>query len=384
MKIAGKICLICLFCFAVTNANALKNTSSVPDPEKPGKYPVGVTTVLLVDHERQNIVTDGPRCLMTEIWYPAADETRDLPRRGLMDTYFLEIPDAAFGLIKAITEVDLREFDHKFEFSAVRDARIRDGRFPLILFSHGSVATRCQSLFWCEHMASHGYIVAAPDHTGNAIVTFIDGKPVTAKDRDMEDFADVRPRDLMFVLDKLTRMEKGADSRFMDKIDLDNVGVSGHSYGGYTAVEMADREPRVDAIAPMAGVCLDRTNLECPALVLLATEDDILGLDRNDTMRGYYRESKGPRYFVEFLNAGHFTFTEIGQIMPDFGDGIGKGKRVTNGEPLSFISREKALPLINGYTTAFFGKYLKGLDAYDFYLEKNQDPAELVVKWSVP
>jgi hypothetical protein len=39
-----------------------------------------------------------------------------------------------------------------------------------------------------------------------------------------------------------------------------------------------------------------------------------------------------------------------------------------------------AYTLTNGYTAAFFGKYLKGLNGYDGYLGTNRDPKELIVK----
>lgn len=44
----------------------------------PGPFPVGVTTMQLDDLSRKD--QDGPRSLQTEIWYPAAEETRELPR----------------------------------------------------------------------------------------------------------------------------------------------------------------------------------------------------------------------------------------------------------------------------------------------------------------
>ena len=42
-------------------------------------------------------------------------------------------------------------------------------RRPLILFSHASYGHRRQSSFLCAHLASHGYVVAAADHTGNTV-----------------------------------------------------------------------------------------------------------------------------------------------------------------------------------------------------------------------
>ncbi|MDQ1256787.1 MAG: hypothetical protein QG656_1387, partial [Candidatus Hydrogenedentes bacterium] len=108
-----------------------------------------------------------------------------------------------------------------------------------------------------------------------------------------------------------------------------------------------------------------------------------MGIGGNERIRAYYEESKGPRYLVEFLNAGHFSFTEMYQFVPDFGDGVGLGKRITNGEPVTYITMDVMFPLVKGYVTAFFGQYLKGLD-YNAYLSANRNPAELVVKSSVP
>jgi hypothetical protein len=167
---------------------------------------------------------------------------------------------------------------------------------------------------------------------------------------------------------------------------MEYIGVSGHSFGGFTAVASADADPRIKAIAPMAGLYVERTNFTCPVMALVATEDKIIGKmlrDKPDLykdMRQYCSESQGPHYLVEFLNAGHFSFTEVHQCVPDFGDGVGQGKRVTNGEPLDYTPMEIIFPLINGYTTAFFGRYLKNQTGYDAYLQANHNPKELVLQ----
>ena len=47
------------------------------DYSAPGSYPVGVRTVVLVDKSRKDEYSGGPRTLVTEIWYPAAEEARE-------------------------------------------------------------------------------------------------------------------------------------------------------------------------------------------------------------------------------------------------------------------------------------------------------------------
>jgi len=357
--------------------------ADAPDPAKPGPFPVGVTTMLLVDHSRSDPLTEGPRSFMTEIWYPAADDAKDLPKNKFSDFFVKGTMPELLVMMGMAFGTDLSKIDETFENFAVRDARVReDGKFPLVLFSHGNGGLRSQNVFWCEHMASHGYIVAAPDHTGNCAITTLDGKPILFNDTDegRERSAEDRPKDLSFIIDVMGRFNKGGDSRFLGKVDLEHIGVAGHSFGGYTSTAMADLEPRVDAIAPLAAVGRGRENYECPVMVVVATEDDTIGLEGNARERTYYDESKGPRHLVEFKNAGHFSFTEMYQLKPDFGDGCGQGVRITNGEPVSYISKDLAFSLTNGYVTAFFGRYLKGLTEYDAYLSTNHNPDELIVK----
>jgi len=374
--------LACALVFSVTVSAGV----DLPDPAKPGPYPVGVTTMLLVDHSRTDVATKGgPRSLLTEIWYPATDDARSLAPNRLLDFYAKGHPAAA-AMMKLAFNADLVASDKTFQNFAVRDARVRDGVFPLLLFSHGNGGMRSQNVFWCEHLASHGYIVMAPDHTGNCLVTFIDGEPVLFSDNEgsREIAADDRPKDLRFLIDSMSGMNDGNDSRFFGKVDLERIGVAGHSFGGYTTTAVADQDSRVKAIAPMAGVARTRTRYDCPVMVVVATEDDTIGLDGNERARAYYNESNGPHYLVEFKNAGHYSFTEMFQFNPTFGDGAGSGTRITNGEPITYVSKDVVFGLTNAYTTAFFGRYLKGLLAYDAYLAENHNPAELIVNAAAP
>lgn len=349
-------------------------------PETPGPYATGVTSMLLEDHSREALVGKGPRTLMTEVWYPAADDARGLPKVELLSFFRGLPPGLVAGLMKAAFGADLMAVNASIRLDAVRDARMAEGVFPLILFSHGNGGMRSQALFWCEHMASHGYIVAAPDHTGNAGATIIDGKLIPIDTKLREASAEARPRDLTFLIDVFTRMHKGSDSRFYQRIDLKNIGVAGHSFGGYTATRTADIDRRVGAIAPWAAVGRDRMDYATPLLMLIAAEDATIGEEGNARMRAFYEETTGPKVLVEFVNGGHYSFTEMYRWNPVFGDGTGAGTRITNGEPLDYIGMEEAFRLVNGYNTAFFGKFLKGIEEYETYLTTNQSPLEILLK----
>jgi predicted dienelactone hydrolase len=156
------------------------------DPVVRGPFAVGVRTTDLVDPERE-------RPLAVETWYPAdaAHAGADLAT-DTKDRYRL-IP----GLPHTTQD-------------AVRDARPATGRFPLVAFSHGFGSHRRQSTFLCTHLASHGYVVAAVDHTGNTTIDMFEMTMAVRRGAVLPDalstlqtFIDARPRDVRFTIDRV-------------------------------------------------------------------------------------------------------------------------------------------------------------------------------------
>lgn len=355
------------------------------DPKKPGPYPVGVTTVTFIDPSRTDATTQGPRTLLTDIWYPATDDSKTLPKNKASD-FLLSgpVPAMAQAMLMAF-KIKIEDFDKRFENVAVRDARIRDGKFPLIVFSHGNGGIRNQSTFWCDYMASHGYIVASPDHTGNCAYTAVDGKLVAMNPGARQASAIDRPKDVSFIIDMMGKYNLGADSRFSRRLDMDHVGVAGHSFGGFTSIHVINSDTRVKAIIPMAPVWMERTNYTTPVMMMIATEDKTIGLPNNAKDRTYYEESKGPHYLVEIKDGGHYSFSDMGQIQPKFGDGIGTGMRVTKKEePITYLPPKETFEIINSYSVAFFGVYLKGQTGYNSFLGKNEFGDKIDYKFAVP
>ena len=117
---------------------------AVPDPVKPGPFPVGVTTTTLVDASRTDAYTHAPRTLVTEIWYPATDDSKSLPRTTLISYYLNGKNPDMVGALKLAFNIDLLEVSKTFPDLAARDARVRDGVFPLLVFSHGNGGMRSQ------------------------------------------------------------------------------------------------------------------------------------------------------------------------------------------------------------------------------------------------
>jgi predicted dienelactone hydrolase len=205
-------------------------------PAARGPFPVGVRSIKLTDPER-----DGRR-LWTELWYPADERHRgqDLTR-STNDKY--EIMAGMPGLAAAWQQ-------------AVRDATPRGQAGPLVAFSHGFGSHRRQSTFLCSHLASHGYLVAAPDHLGNTvrdvgqlIMGAVGAGRVPKLYEAMPAVVEARPLDLSAVIDQLTsRSVEGVPALDSER----SVGVVGHSFGGWTALVAAGRDTRVGACVALA------------------------------------------------------------------------------------------------------------------------------------
>ena len=249
------------------------------------------------------------------------------------------------------------------------------------MFSHGNGCSRHQNTFWFDHLVSHGYIVVSADHTANARHTVIDGQLIPQQASQRANSAEDRPRDMSFLLDQMIRFDRGGDSRFAGRIDTERAAATGMSFGSFTAVRVADADPRFQAVIAMSGIGpAAQTNLTVPTLPMLGTEDLTLGAKGNELIRAYHARHQGPAYLLELVNGGHFSFTDIFKINQNFGDGAGEGKRRESGEAFPFTSMEDTYRIINSYSTAFLGLYLKGEQGWHGYLEKNHWPAVVIWK----
>jgi predicted dienelactone hydrolase len=117
---------------------------------------------------------------------------------------------------------------------------------PVIVLSHGFSSDRTDMRYIAFHLASHGYIVAAVEHTGSnqAYEVSLTKRGIIPLIQPQE-FLD-RPQDISFVLNKLAELNKTAKHLLQNKMITDNVTVIGHSFGGATALTIAGGELQLD------------------------------------------------------------------------------------------------------------------------------------------
>ena len=119
---------------------------------------------------------------------------------------------------------------------------------PLVVFSHGLGSVNYDLRYLAQHLASHGYVVAALEHPGSNETHIKEGiwqwltddVPIIKPEEFLE-----RPRDVSFVLDKLATLNQ-SDEFLQGKLATDNVLIVGYSLGGSTALTVAGGELQID------------------------------------------------------------------------------------------------------------------------------------------
>ena len=109
------------------------------------------------------------------------------------------------------------------------------GQAPIVIISHGVGGDRQSFTYLAEHLASYGFVVIVPEHLGSNAKTVKDFFQGLTEPLPQE--AIDRPWDVTFILNTLehfTQISPAWESR----LDLNQVGVVGHSFGGYTALAL--------------------------------------------------------------------------------------------------------------------------------------------------
>lgn len=316
------------------------------DPFARGPHPVGVRTVEIHDAARD-------RTLPVEVWYPAtaAHAGKDLDE-ATRDHYEL------FPGLPPSTQ------------DAVRDATPADGPGVPIVFSHGFAGHRRQSTHLCTHLASHGYVVAAPDHVGNTTADVIAAMMGAGSMDDLGDYvrrsAADRPADASRTLDALLSGELGV------AVTDDGAGIAGHSFGGWTTLQTAGTDERVRAALPLAPAggrapsqsplgpidhIADALDLawsrEVPTLMIVADEDSVLPLEG---MHDLLARSDQLDRMVVIVNTDHFHFCDNAEAVHDMMAPMMGGQSKGSAE---FAPGAHAYDVTNGLGLAHFDATLR-------------------------
>ncbi|MEJ2857561.1 MULTISPECIES: poly(ethylene terephthalate) hydrolase family protein [unclassified Saccharothrix] len=156
---------------------------------------------------------------------------------------------------------------------------------PVVLWNNGARSGLGRYMPLLNHLASHGFIVAAAEGNTGTGYAMLQG------------------------LDYLTLENSRAGSPFQGKVDLSDVGATGHSFGGGAAVD-AGADARVDTIAPIYPLAFSSASrLRGPALFIAGQNDTIVS---PTTVRNTYNQAtQVPAIYAEQRGADHYGIPDL-------------------------------------------------------------------------
>ena len=275
---------------------------------------------------------------------------------------------------------------------------------PIVIISHGVGGTRFSFDYLAQHLASHGFLVVIPEHTGSNAKTVIDffrGLTDPAPQEGID-----RPWDVTFVLNLLQQYTQLSPA-WRSRLNLEQIGVLGQSFGGYTALALGGatlnfqkldeaclkpepnnqslnislllqcntnlifrqayilRDPRIKAIIainPLTSHIFGKTGLDSlhvPALVV-ASGDDFITPAGIEQLYPFTWLGRQPRYLAVFDKGTHFSAISLsetqGGVFPLPASLLGPDPRIAH-------------RYLEGLSVAFFSTYLEQNTFGPFYLQ---------------
>ncbi len=226
---------------------------------------------------------------------------------------------------------------------AVWEPKDLTGPAPLVVFSHGFRGINTQSVPLMEALAAAGYIVIAPNHKDaltSGGLTLKPQQPLGQISKWNETTYKDRGEDIQRLIAALKK-----DPHWNGKIDWAEVGLVGHSLGGYTVLGLVGAWPTwkisgikaVVALSPYSHPFNRQSTLAgitVPIMYQTGTTDFGVGPFLKGP-NGTFGKTSAPAYLVEIIGANHFTWTNLNR-------------------------EQSKQDLINYYCISFLNRYVKG------------------------
>jgi predicted dienelactone hydrolase len=338
-------------------------TAFVPAlPEPTGPHEVGSEIFRWTDGGRPETLTANPsdhRQVIAQAWYPS--DTSDGPPVPYFEAQG-HLPGAIGGMPSFMFGSFGRVATHATFGTPLSAAR---RTWPVLLFSPGLSMPRELYTALCADLASRGYVVLALSAPYESGVSVLAGGQVVGQTTrpdvmgppphpELERLIDIRAADSSFALDQLSRLAQlEPSSPLAGRLDLEHVGIAGHSMGGATAVQVMAADPRFKVGVDLDGKLFGRqpqARLDRPFLWIQSgaapTAEYAHGRDR----------------FLDGLRGGGSLLTVRGSVHMSFSDApsylTALGRGLVGGATVGSISLPDMTATTGDAIAAFVGPVL--------------------------
>lgn len=338
-------------------------TAFVPTLPKPaGSHKVGSEIFRWTDRQRPETLTanaSDQRQVIAQAWYPSdASHGRAVP--------YFEAQGNLPGSVGGMPSFMFASFG-SVRTHATFGVPVSAGQrtWPVLLFSPGLSNPRELYTALCADLASAGYVVVALSVPYESAVSVLSGGKVVGQTTHpdvmgppphpaVERLIDIRTADSRFALDQLSRLAQvEPDSPLVGHLDLQHVGIVGHSIGGATAVQVMAADPRFKV-----GVDLDGKLFGAERNARL--DRPFLWIQSGTKPTAEYGD--GRDRFLAGLRDGGALLTVRGSIHTSFTDGpsylTGLGRSLIGGATVGSISIQDMTTMTDDTIAAFAGPAL--------------------------
>ena len=309
----------------------------------------------------------------------------------------LPAPTGEYGVETALfTWEDSSRVDPFSKEGANRNVTVKiwypaeNGKYPLVVFSHGALGVIDSNYSTCQDLASRGYVVASIGHPFHAaFVKDVNGKVTFADRTFMQEslsadvtelelyenslkWMELRTGDMNFVLDTMidyaTQEKAMSDQIPFSMIDTEKIGLFGHSMGGATSVEVGRQRDDITAVIDLEGIMLGEfAGIEDGSIIYDETPYPIPVLDVNGLrVRESIEEDRQTRPDLIYVNdylgmnavdykavlfegTGHLNYSDLPLVSPPLAKLLGAGE----------VDPMECMENVNQMVCTWFDYYLK-------------------------
>src|ERR1700674_5605922 len=372
-------------------------------PTPTGPFAVGRTTYVWSDPAHLDRTAPPPgtkRELLAWIWFPAAPRQQSQAFDDYLPAPWRTALERQSGAL--LTNVLTRDLS-RVRAHSIRDAELspQNRSYPLVLMRAGLAALTTDYTTLVEDLASHGYVVVGFDAPYRSfVVVFPDGRVIARAPQNNADLvsgpqqeqlanqlAQAWSADMGFALDQLERLNASDPSgRFLGRLDMQWVGVFGHSLGGATALQFCHDDSRCKAGIDVDGAPLGSVIAEGVTQPFMFLLSDHKGESDSDASQPeairhaganihsiYGRLPSDRRLMIMIRGAGHYMFSDDGAMLKS-----PLVMRVMRSVGVVRLDGRRQVALTAHYISTFFDVYLKEAPASELQSQPEYPEIEYV------
>jgi len=365
-----------------------EHKTAITLPSTTGQFAVGRTTLNWVNNLAADELSPFPgakREVVVWIWYPAASP--GAPAEYLPAPWRIALEQHSGVLMSKFLTRDLSLV--RTHSTSDPDVSSQQRSYPVVIMRAGGGALTTDFTTLAEDLASHGYFVVgfdAPYRTG--IIVLPDNRVITRPPaNDPEDLSpDQAERlidrllpmwtsDTKFVVTQLEKLNTADPSgRFTGRLDMQRLGMFGHSFGGATALQFCHEDSRCKAGIDIDGApygSVVQEGLKQPFMFMLSDHSrdlaDPASRQIHTNLQSIYDRLPNGRLFITIRGANHFSFGD--QMLLKSHYVIGMMRKLGFGS----LEGRRGLAITTDYVHTFFNVYLKGAPVSQLTVQRSPE-----------